>query len=358
MPTQTNLLEELARILQNNSGGSRGFGERSTLTAQQQTLMNELVSGGGGGGASGGVAGLQGFNLQPGQPLNFGGMVDPTNRSVATGFQSIQPRRPGEPVARPSFQQQLDSRQSASSLVDPNSIEGLFQSGVADPARREFDRTVRPRIEEAFAKAGLGHSVGAGVGVARSLTQLNQGLASQLGRIQINLQSLRANLSQRETESRRGAILGALGQSHLALIEGEGDELSVSSKRAGFQERLSQRANRRRAQRSRRREARDVRGDKRQRELDTFRREKGAERAQEKSDKIERSRERKRRQKERVENTKSFKEGLKTKSKDNSDIRNQIIDLQKRIRETTDTSLQKRLKIEVLKLRDLLEGGV
>ncbi len=368
MPTtnQTNFLNELTRLLKNGSSGSSEWGVVSTLTPQQQTLMNQLVGELGGGASRGGLVGMQSFGLQPGQGLDFGGVFDPTKRSPATSFQpSAISRRPGELKARPNLQQELESRQEG--LMSPSSVEQWFQTGVAEPMRKEWDQTMRPRIEEAYAKAGLGHSVGTGGAVARSLVKLNEGLTSQLSRIQLNLETMRANLSQRERESRRGAMLGALGQSQMALIEG-GGEISTStrigpkpgSKRRNFFERVN------RASRKLTGGKTKLDSDKSEKalKLDKWKEEVRRKRVQEKEEQVKRIQDRREKKKLIEENTKRFKEkysDVKKVKQDKQKLLDQIGSLQKRIREEKDPLFQKRLQAEVVRLRheiDKLKEGV
>ncbi len=374
---KNDLLDILSQQFGNSSQSA--FEVVSTLSPGQHQLMNRLLQGLDGQNAGFGqglVQGGQGSRRIQGSEA-FGGNIagggsfqtrDPrgalspgiqrslTFRGGANGGGVQAFAQPGDPrIARSSLQNQLDSqiesRQGIDNLITPGSIEDFFERGVAAPARRQFDQTVRPRISEAFARAGLSKSVGAGTQIAKAASDMAQGLSEQLGRIQINLRSQQLQLAQRERESQRGAAIGVLGQSQIAFVEGglEGDFKGSTKKkdRESFSERFNTDAKIKRAAQQRGKDRRSRERDKRKAERDEFARSKRAKEERDKKEKVE---------PEKVKEKSSVKNKRDLVKKKKSALRSRIAAMRERVRNSTDRSFKKRLTNQIINLRDELNA--
>ena len=91
--------------------------------------------------------------------------------------------------------------------VSPSATAKYFQAGVANPMLREFDRSIRPRIEEAFAGGGGLLSSRRAETQSRALEDLAQNLSSQLAQVQMSNQVMQAQLA----ESAAGRQLQGVG---------------------------------------------------------------------------------------------------------------------------------------------------
>jgi hypothetical protein len=80
--------------------------------------------------------------------------------------------------------------------VSPKATEKYFKSGVEQPMLREFDRSVRPRIDQSFARAGALGSTQRGVTTAGAMGDLQSKMAAILGGWQQGNQALSAQLAE------------------------------------------------------------------------------------------------------------------------------------------------------------------
>jgi hypothetical protein len=116
--------------------------------------------------------------------------------------------------------------------LDPSRTAELFQSAVADPLLRTFDRDIAPRIRDEFAGQGATFSTRRGEASRRALEDLQSNLASQLATAQMRNQlsqaeietqtnlhqaGLNANLQQTGIDARRAGIEGGFQLERLPL---------------------------------------------------------------------------------------------------------------------------------------------
>ena len=169
------------------------------------------------------------FDAQ-GRVLNFTGLKSPGQWIPTAG--SFSPRSyPGSGIRWPGA---LDERPSAlegmpdnivkalqglpAARLDPATIAELFQQGVASPALREYDRTIKPRIDEAFAGYGTLFSSRKADAARGALEELNANLSAQLAQTQMQGMFQNAAMTQQSSQQGMQNILAYLSGSQQAAF--------------------------------------------------------------------------------------------------------------------------------------------
>ena len=146
-----------------------GYDQLSTLTPQQQQMMNQLMMG---------ISGIQ-----SGNPLYQGQSQDVGN-AYRTGLQA-----------------------NPSASISPEATARYIQQSVASPLLRAYDQVVAPRMRDAYASVGALMGSRRGFAQQQGLQALQGNIATELGRAQLSNQQLSANLQEQMAQRQLGAAM-------------------------------------------------------------------------------------------------------------------------------------------------------
>jgi hypothetical protein len=106
--------------------------------------------------------------------------------------------------------------------LSPSATTKYFQENVSKPMFREFDRSVAPRIKEAFAVGGGTFNSRRGIELSNAVGDIQQTVAQQLGAAQLQNQQFGAQLGQQARVQGLAAAPGLRNQNitQAALLEG------------------------------------------------------------------------------------------------------------------------------------------
>lgn len=143
-------------------------------------------------------------------------------------------------------QEQLGALQRAlsgqpSSEINRETTLQAFQQGVADPAFRQFDQQIAPRIAQQFASVGGSFNTRKGETTSRALQGLQTDLTGQLSNMFRQDEQLRAGLAESASQRALGAIplTGQFGLQNIQRL-GAGMQLLQPFQQLSDQQRQSQ----------------------------------------------------------------------------------------------------------------------
>jgi len=139
-------------------------------------------------------------------------------------------------VAGQAVMQALSNRPSYD--VSPKATAEYFKAGVADPVMREFDRSIKPKIDQAYAAKGAFLSSRRGTETANALGDIGVGLSSQLAQWQQSNQALSASLAESAANRQMQGVGMANQQAMMPLMRSQALMSALSPWQAQSQQEL------------------------------------------------------------------------------------------------------------------------